>query len=355
MRILQCIWRMRIGGTEGQVVRLASGLRRRGIDLHVVTALPGTYDSALDGAVHRIRPYFKYDGFTLLRFIALCRRLRPDVVHTFLTQMDILGGMAASLLRIPWVLSERSAAGAYPPIPRHRIRAALGRHADAIIANSPGGADYWHTVAPRARRISVIPNIVPQSAIDAAGGICDATLNEMILYVGRFSAEKNLFVLLEALAPILERRNATAVFAGDGLLRHDVERKARELGMANRARFLGNIGDVWSWMKRASVVVAVSTFEGNPNAVLEAAAAGTPLVLSDIPGHHALFNRDAAWYVDGTSPEAIHCGIEQALDERTEAAARAARARAAIGSRSEDEISAQYEAVYRELVAERRT
>jgi len=349
MRVLQCIWRMHIGGTEGQIVRLAPGLKRHGVDVHVVTALPGDYDSLLATEVHRIRSLFKYDASPLLQLIALCRRLRPDVIHTFLTQMDIFGGTAASLLRIPWVLSERSVSSAYPPTPRHRVREIVGRRADAIVANSADGADYWRAVAP-AVRIRVIPNSVPQNAIDAAEPVDDPRLGEMILYVGRFSAEKNLFVLLEALEPVLRHRNASAVFAGDGVLRSDVERKARELGLSERTRFLGNVTDVWSWLKRASVVVAVSTFEGNPNAVLEAAAAGIPLVLSDIPGHRAVFNEDAAWYVDGGSPHSISSGIDHVLQNRSEAAARALCARQAIGSRSEDEVAAQYEQVYREVI-----
>ena len=47
------------------------------------------------------------------------------------------------MLRVPWVLSERSAASSYPPVLLNRLRVAAGRRADIVAANSPGGAEYW--------------------------------------------------------------------------------------------------------------------------------------------------------------------------------------------------------------------
>ena len=343
MRVLQCIWKMSVGGTEGQLLRMASALVRRGIDLHIVTALAGDYDGAVTAQMHRVAPRFKYDPSSFFGIGALCHRLQPDIVHTFLTQMDIVAGMTATTLRIPWILSERSNAEAYPPVLRHRLRIAAGRRANAIVANSIGGADYWHRMAPNAGCIRVVPNIVPVSEIEAASAVDDVIPGDVVLYAGRFSAEKNLFNLLDALAPLLHTRDVTAVFCGDGPLRAELERKAHELGIDSRTRFLGNVTNVWSWMKRASAVTAISTFEGSPNVALEAAAAGTPLILSDIPGHRAEFAEDAAWFVDGSSPQSIRSGIAEALRNRGEAKARAVRARHGISSRSEDEIASQYE------------
>jgi glycosyltransferase involved in cell wall biosynthesis len=350
MRVVQCIWRMSVGGTEGQLLRLATALVRRGIDLHIVTASAGEYDAALPGQSHRVASWFKYDPSPLLRLGLLFRRLQPDIVHTFLTQMDIIAGMTAATLRIPWMLSERSTAEAYPPMPRHRLRIASGRRADAIVANSLGGADYWRSVAPNVSRIRVIPNIVPVAEIEAALPVDDAALGDVVLFAGRFSAEKNLFTLMDALALLLREKGTTAVMCGDGPLRVQVEQKARDLGIASRVRFLGNVSNVWSWMKRAAAVVSVSTFEGNPNVVLEAAAAGAPLLLSDIAGHRAVFADDAALYVDGSSAQSICNGIVNILTNRVAATNRAEQARRGIGSRSADEIAARYEQVYREIL-----
>jgi len=349
---------MGMGGAERQLVQLTAGLRRRGIDVQVATVFPAENDAplALAGVMpHRLRAFGKYDPLLVPRMIGLMRRLRPDVVSTWLTQMDILGGASAKLTRLPWVLCERSAAAAYPTSALNSARAHLGARADAIVANSEGGREYWHHRVDDGR-IRVIPNVVPLSEIDRVAADVDAVGDdeEVILYVGRFSAEKNLDRLIDALGMVMPRRSAKAVFCGDGPLRAAIEQKASALGITHRTLFLGTVSNVWAWMKRAAVVVGVSVFEGNPNALLEAIACGTPLVVSDIPAHRALVNEESAWLVDAASPESIAQGLLAALGDRAEAQARAERARAVVASRSADDVAAQYAEVY-ESVVRRRT
>jgi glycosyltransferase involved in cell wall biosynthesis len=351
MRVLHCIWRMGVGGAERQLGYLTTGLVHRGIDVHVATVYGGDNDHILKAASHRLAAAGKYDPLLLPRLIRLCRQLRPDVVHTWLTQMDILGGAAAEVLSIPWVLSERSTGAAYPPSLLHRIRARIGSRADAIVANSNGGREYWRQFVKNGTKIELIPNIVPNDEIDAAPilrGEWDE--EEIVLYVGRFSAEKNLERLLQALTAVMKHRKTKAVFCGDGSMRPAIEQRARELGIADRTRFLGSVDNVWSWMKCASAVVAASVFEGNPNAVLEAMACGTPLVVSDIAAHRDLLNEQCAWIVDPQSIDSIAEGLLAVLGDRAEATARAAMSRAAITARSTYEIAARYESVYNEVL-----
>jgi glycosyltransferase involved in cell wall biosynthesis len=354
MRVLHCIWRMNVGGAERQLILLSEELLRRGMEVHVVTAFPGDNDAPLaatGATLHRLDPAGRYDPTLPLRLAGLVRRLRPDVMHTWLTQMDILGGTAASIGGIPWALSERSSRAAYPPGLLNRTRSLIGARADAVIANSPGGREYWkERIAPE--RITVIPNIVPRAAIQAAplavSGAGDG--DEVVLYVGRFSAEKNLDRLVDALALVIAQRPAVrAVFCGDGPLRPAIEAQARARGIGGRALFAGRVDDVWSWMKRASALVAVSIFEGDPNAVLEAMAARTPLVLSDIAAHRALVDESSARLVEGESVQSIAAGILGALTDREDAAARASRAAARIGERAAAQIAARYEEVYRNM------
>jgi glycosyltransferase involved in cell wall biosynthesis len=361
MRVLHCIWRMSVGGAEGQLVRVAAGLVRRGVEVDVATVFPGALDADLVAAganLHRLYVAGKYDPLVLFRLASLCRRVRPDVMQTHLTQMDIVGGAVAEILRIPWILSERSMAMAYPPTVVHRLRSAIGARADLIVANSVGGGEYWRSIARDPRRVRLIPNVVPQTEIDAAPhftsgeeGFC--ATDEVVLYVGRFSAEKNLETLLNAISQVVKSRKSVFVFCGDGSMRAQIEAKALELGIADRTRFLGTVINVWSWMKRADAMVAVSLFEGDPNAVLEAIAAGTPLVVSNIPAHRALLNDQSAWFVDPSSASSVAAGLVAALSDRTEARERAARARSVVASRSADEIAARYEEVYQELMARR--
>jgi len=333
---------MGLGGTELQLVRLASGLIGRNADVHAVTAFAGDCDARLAATgttMHRLRPLGKYDVTLIPRLVPLLRRLRPDVVTTTLTQMDIVAGLACRMAGIPWILSERSDAACYPPNGLNAARVRVGKRADAIVANAEVGREYWRRFVDESR-IHVIPNIVPVEEIERADGA--PADGEIILYAGRFSAEKNLERLLQALAVVFSVRAARAVFCGDGALRAAAERKAAALGIANRTLFLGAVPEVWSWMKRAAVVVSASVFEGSPNVVLEAMAAGAPLVVSDIPAHRALLNEQSAWLVDPASADSIARGLMAALASAGERWTRAERARAALGARSADDIAARY-------------
>src|SRR5262249_28336254 len=145
----------------------------------------------------------------LPRVARLVRRVHPEVIHTWLTQMDIAGGMAAKLMRVPWVMSERSAAGLYPRNVMNRAREVIGRRADMIVANSPPGADYWRTLGVPPVRIEVIPNFVPREEIVAAPMLDDDRVvagDELVVHVGRLSHDKNLLTLLTAMEEVCHKR-----------------------------------------------------------------------------------------------------------------------------------------------------
>jgi len=97
--------------------------------------------------------------------------------------------------------------------------------------------------------------------------------------------------------------------------------------------------------------VTISRCEGRPNAVLEAIAAGAPLVVSDIPAHRAVLGDDAASFVDGSDAQAVAAAVVAALRDRPAAERRAARARAALAGGSFDDVTGVYLRAYAEAVA----
>ncbi len=330
---------------------LSAAMLRAGMDVHMVTV----HDGALDGPLaatgtqmHRVGSGLKRDPRVIPRLARLIRRVRPDVVNTWLPYMDIAAGAALRMARAPWVASERSVAEAYPPRFLYSARVALVRGANGIVANSEGGRDYWRPFIDE-RRLHVIPNIVPRDEIAAVPPAACAAIPDgapVVLFVGRFSAEKNIERLLDALGTVMRQRPVWAVLCGDGPLKSAAEARARDLGIGDRVVFAGAVDNVWSWMKRATVLVAVSVFEGNPNAVLEAIAAGTPLVISGIGAHRAMLDETQAWFVDPASVESIAHGVLAAIDSPSESRSKTVRAEDAIASRSADEIARRYEEIY---------
>jgi len=87
-----------------------------------------------------------------------------------------------------------------------------------------------------------------------------------------------------------------------------------------------------------------------PNTVLEAAACGCPLVLSDIPEHRELFDERSAWLVPGNSGEAVSQAIVAALEDRAEAQRKARRALEIVSRFSVEENTKQYLRLYHDIV-----
>jgi glycosyltransferase involved in cell wall biosynthesis len=353
LRILNVILSMMGGGAERQLAYLAPELCKRGHDIHVAYVYSGIYLEPLAKsrcAMHRIAISRKRDPLVLLRVARLVRRLRPDVIHTWLTHMDIAGGMSAKLLRIPWVMSERSAAGLYPPTMMNRFREVIGRRANLIVANSPGGADYWRGLGVPAGRIEVIRNFVSLEEIAAAPMLDDCRVSagtELIVHAGRLSPEKNLLTLLAAMEEVFRKRpHAKLALCGEGPLRDTLAAQVSARGLEERVIFAGFVRNVASWLKRANVAITISETEGHPNAVLEAAAAGAPLVLSDIGAHRAIVNDSSAAFVSALEARAVAEAIDRTLDDRDAALGRAARARSAVAGLTLDATVIEYESAY---------
>ena len=358
MKILHCIPGMGGGGAERQLAYLVGPLSARGWDVHVAlgTGGPNLRRLQAGGAtVHWITVTRNHDPRRAWQLARIFRRVQPDIAQVWLLQMEILGGGVSEMLGTPWVMSERSSLLAYPPSMKNRARVMMGRTANAIISNSIAGDSYWASrVSPRVRRC-VIPNAVPLDEIDAAcagipAGLPIRSDDTLVLFAGRFSAEKNVERLFIALRRIVERPRTVAVLCGEGPLRSGLQRRIADENLGDRIFAPGYVADIWPLMKRADVMVALSFFEGCPNSVLEAMACERPLVVSDIPAHREILDERAAWWVEPADPQGLAVAVLDILADPDEARRRAAVARSRARELSVGAISAQYDRVYRELL-----
>lgn len=357
LRIVHAIPNLGGGGAEIQLAYLAAAQRRAGDDVHVMLAGGGIHAEKLEAAgveMHFLRNRGNSDPSLVVQSSRLARRLAPDLLQTWLPQMDVVGGVAALACRIPWLVSERSERS-YPPNWKNALRSWLGRRADGIVANSVAGAEYWKDRLKATAPVWIIPNAVPREeiarAIPASDGILPAKPGAaLFLFVGRLHPDKNVENLIRAVAIARRKISLEMVLCGVGPWEEHLRRFVLENALSEAVRFAGYVTRIWPWMKRADALALVSRAEGEPNAVLEAVACGCPLVLSDIPSHRVLLGARGALYVDPESPDSIADGLVRAIADRPEAAARAEAARECLENRSVESIASRYREVYETLL-----
>jgi glycosyltransferase involved in cell wall biosynthesis len=363
LKVLHCIPGMGGGGAERQLAHLAKPLIARGWEVHVALVAGGPNLPRLQSSgaiVHGLNSMTSYDPRLAWQLASLIRRIKPDVVQVWFVQMEVLAGLVSTLFHVPWILSERSSILAYPATWKNRLRVAIARRADAIVSNSAGGDAYWSERAgPDVQRF-VIPNGIPMEEIEGAPAGVPAALplqagQRLVLSIGRFGPEKNVDRVFVAFRQIVERPGTIGVMCGDGPLRAEICERIAQGGLDGRIFAPGYVAEIWPLLTRADVVVAAGLFEGRPNSVLEAMAAGRPLVVSDIPAHREILDEASALWVDAGDAAAIADAVKNVLDDPAGAERRAVAARSRVAQWSMAAAAAKYDSVYRLVLSRRRT
>ena len=360
MKILFLIHRLTGGGAERQLSYLAPQLAAMGHELHVVYHHPCEDLSRFVGVnMHRLQLTSNYDlrlPFLLLRIV---RQVRPDLVVTWIMQMDIVGGLIARLSGIPWVIREPNSVLAYPQTFKFTARKYLGLTATAIIANSDAGADYWRNFVKK-ERLFVVRNGFP---IDEILGICSkqrykraSSDNRFFLSVGRLaddiSGRKNVKKFLEALFLFKGRcPEARAVICGEGPQKNELHAFCAQNKLSEDVGFGGfkEKTEIWKLMNEAAALVSLSSFEGCPNVVLEAMLCRCPLIVSDIPTHREILDEDSAIFVNPLDPAQIAVAFEEIVSSPDLAVLRANNAFKKAQSYSINDMARSYESVFGQL------
>lgn len=321
MRILHCIPSLTGGGAERQLCYLANGTAAAGHDVRVVFGRPGVHLDLLadDGPVVLQSPYRRSrDPRTALWLFHRIGELKPDIVQSWLPTMDIMATWAARRHGIPTVITERSNAAAYPADWMSRLRRWSGSRATAIVANSHAGLDYWTSVpGPRLRQV-IANGVAP------TGASTPVPREKLLLFVGRLHADKDVMTLFDAISRVLAaRKDYRAAFLGDGPLAGALAARVNASGMSDRIDLPGYVAAPRAWMQRAAMLIQVGLREGHPNAVIEAALEGAPLLLSRVKPHLDLFGDDTATFVSELNATAIAHEIQAMINAPAVTAKRA--------------------------------
>ncbi len=300
MRILFLSTSMGLGGADQQLLSAAQVLRERGHDIRIVSLTPlgpmgrqarglGLSTDSLE--MRRGVP----DPRGLARLVRIVRAWKPDVVHSHMVHANLMGRVLRLLVPVPVLVSTIHNVYEGGPLlmAGYRLTNGLVDHM-TIISQAAADRFIGERIVP-GRLLTVIANGVDtdrmrnvppeaRAGLRRAIGVSD---QEFIwLAVGRFEVAKDYPNMLHAFKAVRAREpRAVLVIVGQGSLQGEAEALAGELGVGDGVRFLGARDDVPAVMSAADGYVMSSAWEGMPMVLLEAAAAGLPIVATAVGGN----------------------------------------------------------------------
>lgn len=235
----------------------------------------------------------------------------------------------------------------------HLVRLVLKR-ADAFIVLNPAGADELTGRGVPPERCHIIPNGIDVTAFTARTALRPAATPRRVVCVGRLTPQKGQDVLLAALPRVIATAGPVRLtLVGEGPDRARLRALVQEAGLGEAVEFAGALDDVRPALEEADLFVLPSRFEGHALALLEAMAAGRPIVATAVPGNTEAIRPDT----DGVlvPPEdfaALAAAMSSLLRDRGRAARLAASAQARAREHfSVETMTAKTIAVYRQALA----
>lgn len=358
-KIVHIAWLSQVGGGELFLLDLLPTLDKNRFSQELYCIGPrGTLDeaiNALDLPVRRFSKKTKLAPLTIGRMAAALRATRPDVVQTHGEAGVFWGIPAARLARVPALCALLYQSHRQPADKSWAMRRLLPR-ADVVIAGSEDVRRYVTDelgVAP-SRTKAILCGI----DTSAFGELAESRKQprrahkRILLTVARLVEQKGHSVLLGAVGRLrLTHPEVELWVVGEGPLRSSLEQLARDLQIADQVRFLGTVHPTTGLLRQADVFVFPSLTEPQGLAVLEALAAGVPVVASRTGGIVEMV-RDG---VDGRlvppgDAGALASALAELLDHPDAAAECAASGRERAQRFDIRNVARHYENLYDELI-----
>jgi glycosyltransferase involved in cell wall biosynthesis len=376
IRILYVTISMELGGAERQLYELATGLDPERFQPHVCCLRAG--GPFVDGLVQRGIPV------TISRFAAanarrrwkpalfcaqvrelsqLMRKMEPAVVHGMLPMACVTAGVAARIAGAPVLVTGRRSLGHYKEghFFLRQMENLVCRWTDMAVANSEAvKTDALSRERIAASRMRVIYNGVRIPERSSSEGweelIGRRIEGPVVCLPANFFHYKGHIDFLRAASIVLKQiPNVTFLLVGDGRLRPEIERAMASLGITERVILTGSRTDAGEIMGLSDIVALCSHEEGFPNVVLEAMAAGRPVVATRVGGVPEIVEDGVTGLlVPPRDPERLAGGIVRLLGDKHEAEAMGRRGLELVREKfTIEKMVRSYEELYLGLLREK--
>ena len=320
------------GGAERVTELLARSLSAEKYDLHlglITRAQSGGEELPSWIHVHALGARRVRGG--IFRLLRLVRQLKPELILSGMYHLNFLVLLLRPffppntrvMVRQNGTVSSALAFGGLPRYTRLLYRL-LYHHADRVICQTQSMADdVARTLEVEQNRLAVLPNPVDVEEIRSSIYLNPAPQTNShpntgphLLAMGRLSPEKGFDLLLPAFASVRrEFPDASLLIAGAGPDEVKLKALCRTLGLDSLVRFAEPIDRPWTLFPEATLFVLPSRHEGLPNALLEAAAGGLPIVALPASGGivDLLGDQPGVWLAPDASVEALTASLRTAL------------------------------------------
>jgi len=311
MRVLMVISQFypMIGGAEKQAQLLATKLMERGVSVDIVTGwwkFGTARKERIDGiqvfrnfacwgmlGIKGIRTLGALIYMMSLSLFLLLHKRRYDLIHVhqalYPAFVSVLVGKR--ILRKP-VLVKTASSGKTSdieglkkfPLGKFQLKWLLKEMEWLVVVSKMSGKDFEKVGYPKNRMIN-IPNGVEilagtKSSYDQAG---------CVLTIARFSREKGVDILIQALAKVFaEEKHVRLLVLGSGPMIGEMENMVRSLNMKQSVEFVGFVNEVEEYLRKADLFILPSRTEGMSNALLEAMSYGIPCIATNVGGNGEL-------------------------------------------------------------------
>ena len=330
IKIMFCIARLVIGGTEQQLLDFITDINRNRYDVIVCPLVSGgglfkEFERANISIVVVGRKH-KYDPFILWRLIRIIKRERVDILHTFLYTANFWGRIAGQLAGVPIIIAGERGIDAWKKKFHFFIDRILSSRTDLIITNAECIKDFYiHNAHINPDKFKVIRNgkkldrfIVDVNKERKKSELKIPSDCSVVCTIGRLHPLKGCQFLLQAAKIVLEYdKNVIFLIVGDGMMRNQLESLAEQLQIGDYVRFTGFRRDIGEILSITDVFAFPTLSEGLPNVLLEAMAMRKPIVATNIDGNREIIEDNVTGIlVPPKNPEKLADGVLRLLRDR---------------------------------------